>query len=218
MRFKWEVVVLSKACCTVLMIFVLLVFGSKLSKYDHVCVFSELNLFVASFDSAKYISLYCDLFRSENINKEVREKEAMVGKYQLEIRQRNDEVEKKMYRVDRLNKIEVREDGRECRWGGEHGASGGECDDWVCMMVCFCVSSFVLTDCDVVIVLCYESVTDQFFLSLSDFYCSSPPEHHQEPDKGDRGRGAREHGERAGLAQESDRHGEWVFVSFFVLS
>jgi chromosome segregation ATPase len=28
----------------------------------------------------------------------------MIGKYQLEIRQRNDEVEKKMYRVDRLNK------------------------------------------------------------------------------------------------------------------
>jgi chromosome segregation ATPase len=38
------------------------------------------------------------------IGKEVREKEALTGKYQLEIRQRNDEVEKKMYRVDRLNK------------------------------------------------------------------------------------------------------------------
>mmetsp|Transcript_1510 Transcript_1510/g.2491 ORF Transcript_1510/g.2491 Transcript_1510/m.2491 type:complete len:914 (+) Transcript_1510:102-2843(+) len=38
------------------------------------------------------------------IAKEVREKEALTGKYQLEIRQRNDEVEKKMYRVDRLNK------------------------------------------------------------------------------------------------------------------
>ena len=38
------------------------------------------------------------------VNKEVREKEALTGKYQLEIRQRNDEVEKKMYRVDRLNK------------------------------------------------------------------------------------------------------------------
>lgn len=36
--------------------------------------------------------------------KELEEKEAMIGKYQLEIRQRNDEVEKKMYRVDRLNK------------------------------------------------------------------------------------------------------------------
>lgn len=36
--------------------------------------------------------------------KETREKEALVGKYQLEIRQRNDEVEKKMYRTDRLNK------------------------------------------------------------------------------------------------------------------
>ena len=36
--------------------------------------------------------------------KEAREKEALVAKYQLEIRQRNDEVEKKMYRTDRLNK------------------------------------------------------------------------------------------------------------------
>lgn len=36
--------------------------------------------------------------------KEMRDKEAMIAKYQLEIRQRNDEVEKKMYRVDRLNK------------------------------------------------------------------------------------------------------------------
>jgi chromosome segregation ATPase len=38
------------------------------------------------------------------VDKEVREKEALAAKYQLEIRQRNDEVEKKMYRVDRLNK------------------------------------------------------------------------------------------------------------------
>lgn len=38
------------------------------------------------------------------IIKDVREKEALTSKYQLEIRQRNDEVEKKMYRVDRLNK------------------------------------------------------------------------------------------------------------------
>lgn len=38
------------------------------------------------------------------VTQEVREKEALAGKYQLEIRQRNDEVEKKMYRVDRLNK------------------------------------------------------------------------------------------------------------------
>eukprot|EP01038_Epipyxis_sp_PR26KG_P011107 gene11107-14909_t len=36
--------------------------------------------------------------------KDVKEKEALIAKYQLEIRQRNDEVEKKMYRVDRLNK------------------------------------------------------------------------------------------------------------------
>lgn len=36
--------------------------------------------------------------------KEVQDKEALAAKYQLEIRQRNDEIEKKMYRVDRLNK------------------------------------------------------------------------------------------------------------------
>ena len=36
--------------------------------------------------------------------KELEKKSAMISKYQLEIRQRNDEVEKKMYRVDRLNK------------------------------------------------------------------------------------------------------------------
>jgi hypothetical protein len=38
------------------------------------------------------------------VTKELAEKESMIAKYQLEIRQRNDEVEKKMYRVDRLNK------------------------------------------------------------------------------------------------------------------
>lgn len=38
------------------------------------------------------------------VEKEVKERDALTGKYQLEIRQRNDEVEKKMYRVDRLNK------------------------------------------------------------------------------------------------------------------
>lgn len=38
------------------------------------------------------------------VAKEVRDKEALAAKYQLEIRQRNDEIEKKMYRVDRLNK------------------------------------------------------------------------------------------------------------------
>lgn len=36
--------------------------------------------------------------------KEFSEKEALIDKYQVEIRQRHDEVEKKMYRVDRLNK------------------------------------------------------------------------------------------------------------------
>lgn len=36
--------------------------------------------------------------------KELSEKDALVEKYQVEVRQRNDEIEKKMYRVDRLNK------------------------------------------------------------------------------------------------------------------
>jgi chromosome segregation ATPase len=36
--------------------------------------------------------------------KELHDKESVIAKYQLEIRQRNDEIEKKMYRVDRLNK------------------------------------------------------------------------------------------------------------------
>ena len=36
--------------------------------------------------------------------KEFQDKEALIDKYQVEIRQRHDEIEKKMYRVDRLNK------------------------------------------------------------------------------------------------------------------
>ena len=36
--------------------------------------------------------------------KEFNEKEALIDKYQVEIRQRHDDIEKKMYRVDRLNK------------------------------------------------------------------------------------------------------------------
>eukprot|EP01039_Chlorochromonas_danica_P006106 gene6106-6723_t len=40
----------------------------------------------------------------QSATKEVQEKESLAAKYQLEIRQRNDEIEKKMYRVDRLNK------------------------------------------------------------------------------------------------------------------
>ena len=36
--------------------------------------------------------------------KELKDKEALIEKYQLEIRQRNDEIDKKMYLVDRLNK------------------------------------------------------------------------------------------------------------------
>lgn len=35
---------------------------------------------------------------------ELKEKETLIEKYQLEIRQRNDEIEKEMYRVDRLNR------------------------------------------------------------------------------------------------------------------
>lgn len=38
------------------------------------------------------------------VTREFTEKEALIEKYQVEIRQRNDEIEKKMYRVDRLNK------------------------------------------------------------------------------------------------------------------
>ncbi len=38
------------------------------------------------------------------VMKELHAKEDMISKYELEIRQRNDEIEKKMYRVDRLNK------------------------------------------------------------------------------------------------------------------
>eukprot|EP01041_Mallomonas_annulata_P004007 gene4007-7982_t len=37
-------------------------------------------------------------------SKELQDKDSLVEKYQVEIRQRNDEIEKKMYRVDRLNK------------------------------------------------------------------------------------------------------------------
>lgn len=56
-----------------------------------------------------------DLLNSDSLNDQLREQKGVVGKelkakeatierYQVEIRQRNDEVEKKMYRVDRLNK------------------------------------------------------------------------------------------------------------------
>ena len=38
------------------------------------------------------------------VTKDMKEKDALIEKYQVEIRQRNDEIEKKMYRVDRLNK------------------------------------------------------------------------------------------------------------------
>jgi len=51
-------------------------------------------------------SAYNDQLREQHhaVMKELHDKEAMIGKYQLEIRQRTDEIEKKMYRVDRLNK------------------------------------------------------------------------------------------------------------------
>ena len=51
-------------------------------------------------------SSFNDQLREQHtvVMKELHDKEAMIAKYQLEIRQRNDEVEKKMYRVDRLNK------------------------------------------------------------------------------------------------------------------
>merc|ERR1719353_429068 len=35
---------------------------------------------------------------------ELKEKDTLIEKYEMEIRQRNDEIEKKMYRVDRLNR------------------------------------------------------------------------------------------------------------------
>merc|ERR1719261_1264270 len=45
---------------------------------------------------------------------ELKEKDGLIEKYQVEIRQRNDEIEKKMYRVDRLNrKYELLVDGQE---------------------------------------------------------------------------------------------------------
>mmetsp|Transcript_96284 Transcript_96284/g.274290 ORF Transcript_96284/g.274290 Transcript_96284/m.274290 type:complete len:930 (-) Transcript_96284:52-2841(-) len=45
---------------------------------------------------------------------ELKDKDKLIEKYQLEIRQRNDEIEKKMYRVDRLNrKYELLVDGQE---------------------------------------------------------------------------------------------------------
>ncbi|CAM9148875.1 unnamed protein product, partial [Choristocarpus tenellus] len=40
----------------------------------------------------------------KSVEEELNAKDQLVGKYQLEIRQRNDEIEKKMYRVDRLNR------------------------------------------------------------------------------------------------------------------
>ena len=42
--------------------------------------------------------------KSQSQISELREKESTITKYQNDIRQRNDEIEKKVYRVDRLNK------------------------------------------------------------------------------------------------------------------
>jgi coiled-coil domain-containing protein 40 len=51
-------------------------------------------------------SSFNDQLREQHgaVMKELGGKENMISKYQLEIRQRTDEIEKKMYRVDRLNK------------------------------------------------------------------------------------------------------------------
>ena len=40
----------------------------------------------------------------DTVVKEMGEKEALIDKYKMEIQQRHDEIEKKVYRVDRLNK------------------------------------------------------------------------------------------------------------------
>lgn len=58
----------------------------------------------------KIDGLNCNLINEQlkdqlsNATKEFHEKESLIDKYGIEIRQRNDEIEKKMYRVDRLNK------------------------------------------------------------------------------------------------------------------
>eukprot|EP00605_Chrysophyceae_sp_TOSAG23-4_P001139 GSChrysophyteH1.ASY1.ANO1.1246.1 assembled CDS len=51
-------------------------------------------------------SSFNDQLREQHgaVMKELGDKESMISKYQMEIRQRTDEIEKKMYRVDRLNK------------------------------------------------------------------------------------------------------------------
>lgn len=59
----------------------------------------------ATVDKLNITSMLDQLIEQHGVvMKELHDKEAMIAKYQLEIRQRNDEVEKKMYRVDRLNK------------------------------------------------------------------------------------------------------------------
>ena len=40
----------------------------------------------------------------DKLVKELRDKDKLIEKYEMEIRQRNDEIEKKMYAVDRLNR------------------------------------------------------------------------------------------------------------------
>lgn len=56
-------------------------------------------------DCLNSISLNDQLKEQKNVvGKELNDKETTIERYQVEIRQRNDEVEKKMYRVDRLNK------------------------------------------------------------------------------------------------------------------
>ena len=65
----------------------------------------EHELAQATVDKLNISSAMDQLKEQHNlVVQALRDKEAMIAKYQLEIRQRTDEVEKKMYRVDRLNK------------------------------------------------------------------------------------------------------------------
>ena len=61
---------------------------------------------------------------TEKAVQELNDKEKLIEKYQMEIRQRNDEIEKKMYKVDALNrKYEKLVDAHEAAGGGAGGGS-----------------------------------------------------------------------------------------------
>lgn len=77
----------------------------KIHALENECNSIDNEVARTKVDSLNAMSLN-DQVREQNENavKVLHEKENMISKYQLEIRQRNDEVEKKMYRVDRLNK------------------------------------------------------------------------------------------------------------------